>query len=293
MSELIPKLHHDTELFREAVQYTAAITGFTQRLVEKDYFCSVVLAYLATAKHEQLVFKGGTCLAKVHSGFYRLSEDLDFAISMPVTAMRAERSKEIIPVKNIFRKLFHDLSELHEEETFTGKNASKQYIGTIGYDSVLQTHRESITFEVALREPFLEPIIAMDVETILLHPLHGKSFFPPFPLPCISKEETFAEKFRAAMTRREPAIRDYFDIDYANRKLELDFSEREFVAMIKAKLQVPGNDAVDISDERMRLLGTQIHARLKPVLRDKDFMEFDLSRAFEIVTLAANRIEHV
>lgn len=44
MTEASPlRLHEDPSLFREAVNFTAAETGFTSRLVEKDYFCSVLL----------------------------------------------------------------------------------------------------------------------------------------------------------------------------------------------------------------------------------------------------------
>jgi hypothetical protein len=39
--------HEDAALFRAAVQFTAAETGFVPRLIEKDYFCSVLLAYLS------------------------------------------------------------------------------------------------------------------------------------------------------------------------------------------------------------------------------------------------------
>ena len=67
----------DPELLREAIGFTAATTGFQPALVEKDYFASVVLEWLASRRPE-LVFKGGTALSKVHSGFFRLSEDLDF-----------------------------------------------------------------------------------------------------------------------------------------------------------------------------------------------------------------------
>lgn len=57
------RLHlEDPALFREALRFTAAETGFSQRLVEKDYFCSVVLEYLAGGDGS-LTFKGGTCLA--------------------------------------------------------------------------------------------------------------------------------------------------------------------------------------------------------------------------------------
>ena len=88
-----PDFHKDPDFFREAVNFTAAETSFSPRLIKKDYFNTVLLKYLAV--DGILVFKGGTCLAKVHSGFYRLSEDLDFAISMPLNASRAQRSKKV------------------------------------------------------------------------------------------------------------------------------------------------------------------------------------------------------
>ncbi len=95
MSEREPpaiRFHEDFDLFRESVRFTAAQTAFAPRLIEKDYFCTVILAYLAHTAGGDLIFKGGTCLAKVHAQLYRLSEDLDFAISMPVEASRSERS---------------------------------------------------------------------------------------------------------------------------------------------------------------------------------------------------------
>ena len=82
--------HEDPEAFRDLLTLTAARAGFLVRLVEKDYFCSVILEALAETD-VPLIFKGGTCLAKVHSGFFRLSEDLDFSIPTPVDVSRAER----------------------------------------------------------------------------------------------------------------------------------------------------------------------------------------------------------
>ena len=74
------RLHiNDPDLLRQAIDFTARETGFIPRLVEKDYFCSVVLEYLA-ASGAGLTFKGGTCLSKIHSSLYRLSEDLDFSL---------------------------------------------------------------------------------------------------------------------------------------------------------------------------------------------------------------------
>jgi predicted nucleotidyltransferase component of viral defense system len=73
------RVHEDTARFAAALNFTAASSGFTARLVEKDYFCTLLLHDLVTPE-SGLVFKGGTCLSKVHGEFYRLSEDLDFTI---------------------------------------------------------------------------------------------------------------------------------------------------------------------------------------------------------------------
>ncbi|MCX5818796.1 MAG: hypothetical protein NT047_02625 [Deltaproteobacteria bacterium] len=53
--------------------------------------------------------------------------------------------------------------------------------------------------------------------------------------------------------------------------------------LVRQKLSVPGNEPVDISPERMASLRQQLDTELKTVLREKDFREFDLERAFRIV----------
>ena len=71
------RLHEDMDMLRQVVNFTATQLSFAARLVEKDYYASVLLEHLAAAD-ETLVFKGGTCLSKVYEQFFRLSEDLDF-----------------------------------------------------------------------------------------------------------------------------------------------------------------------------------------------------------------------
>ena len=91
------RLHvEDPALLGRAIELTARETGFSLRLVEKDYFCSVALEYLA-ANCPALIFKGGTCLSKIHIGFHRLSEDLDFAISTATASTRGQRSRSVAP----------------------------------------------------------------------------------------------------------------------------------------------------------------------------------------------------
>ncbi|UVT19636.1 MAG: nucleotidyl transferase AbiEii/AbiGii toxin family protein [Nitrospira sp.] len=115
-------LHEDELLFKDAINLTAAETAFAARLIEKDYYCSVLLEQLAIAAGQDLVFKGGTCLAKVHGDFFRMSEDLDFAISMPVDSSRAERSRKVARLKQTIDNLPDSLGCFSITEPMQGAN---------------------------------------------------------------------------------------------------------------------------------------------------------------------------
>ena len=279
--------HDDADLFRAAVQFTAAESGFVPRLIEKDYFCTVLLDYLSRSAGSELVFKGGTCLAKVHMELYRLSEDLDYSISITADAHRSERSKQAEPVKMALGRLRRNVPAFRVIDTLKGANKSTQYLAVVGYDSLLGNQIETIKIEVSLREPLLVSAINGAARTILRSPLNGNPMVAPVSVRCIDKIEALAEKFRAALSRREPAIRDFFDIDYAVRRRLLRPEENDFVDRVGLKLAIPGNDSVDVSQRRLDALRRQVQAELKPVLRDRDFSEFDLNRAFEIVTRMA------
>ena len=80
-------IHEDTRQFRDALEHTASTRGFSPLLIEKDYYCSLMLNELAGAFQHGLVFKGGTALSKVHTDFYRLS----------VSLWRADRSQFDVP----------------------------------------------------------------------------------------------------------------------------------------------------------------------------------------------------
>ena len=111
-------IHEDADLFREAVLFTAGRSGLSAVLVEKDYYCSVLLTYLYQLEECPLVFRGGTSLSKIYAGFYRLSEDLDFVIPISSDAPRSERRRAIEPVKKWVTKIPDEISgfELPESE---------------------------------------------------------------------------------------------------------------------------------------------------------------------------------
>ena len=279
----IPRVHRDTVLFREAVDFTAAKTEFSPRLVEKDYFCTVLLANLTSMQSSPLVFKGGTCLAKVYAEFYRMSEDLDFVIPMETTCSRSERSHQVAGLKKHLSVVSVEEPSLTVVNPLRGANQCRQYLGTVSYASLVSGGEDSIKIEVGLREPLITAAVSGSARTALLDPISGKMLVPTVSLACMSKAEAFAEKFRAALTRREVAIRDFYDIDYGVTRLGLRPTDSEMVKLIREKIAIPGNDPVNVSDLRMSSLRRQLTTRLRPVLRQSDFDEFNLDRAIGTV----------
>lgn len=269
-------------MFRDALALTREQTGFAARLIEKDYFCTLLLEYLAGASRE-LVFKGGTCLAKVHANFYRLSEDLDFVIPTPAAALRSERSQRAKSLKEAVAAISKRLPIFRLIEPLTGANSSTQYNAVVGYASLSAGREDTIKIEVALREPLLLPTVDGLARTVLLDPVSRRNWVQPLAVRCIAKAEAFAEKFRAALSRREVAARDFFDLDYAVRKLGLRADDAELIGLVRQKLAIRGNDPVDVSEKRQAELRQQVEPQLRAVLRGVDFAEFDVERAFRLV----------
>ncbi len=171
------RFHEDPAYFREAVNFTAAATGFPSRMIEKDYFCTVLLQHMAAIDAE-LVFKGATCLAKVHADFYRLSEDIDFVIPTPVDASRTQRSRRARDLKAAVDRFDQELAGFRVTTPMTGANNSTQYIAVLGYSSLLGPKEETIKLEVGLREPLLTPSLQTEVRTLLLDPVNELPLVP-------------------------------------------------------------------------------------------------------------------
>jgi hypothetical protein len=95
--------------------------------------------------------------------------------------------------------------------------------------------------------------------------------------------EAYAEKMRAALTRREPAIREFFDIDHAVRSDLFDHRDRSILDLLAAKLLVDGNEHVNLSEAKILVIGGQVETQLRPVLRERDYEAFDLQRVIAIL----------
>ncbi|MFH0984437.1 MAG: nucleotidyl transferase AbiEii/AbiGii toxin family protein [Candidatus Omnitrophota bacterium] len=279
----------DPETLLLMIRTTAERTGFDARLVEKDYYCSLLLQGLNVEKNS-LIFKGGTCISKVFSDFYRLSEDLDFCISIAPSDTRTVRRKKIDPFKRSVAGLPENVSGVRILEALTGRNVSTQYVALIGYASVISGREETVKLEIGVREPLMLPFESRLALTLLKDPFSGKEVLPPFPITVINEQEAWAEKTRAALARLAPAIRDFFDLDYAIRNKKAAIENEEFLALVQRKIAVPGTGPVNLSKERREELVRQVSTELRPVLRGRDFEKFNLDRVWETLTALAEKL---
>jgi predicted nucleotidyltransferase component of viral defense system len=275
--------HEEARRFQDALTFTAARSDFSARLIEKDYYCSLVLHDLTALFGQGLVFKGGTCLSKVHSDFFRLSEDLDFCVSIRPDATRSTRRQACSPIKDHLAGCSGRFPCFELAEAFEGHYNSRQYNGRLTYRSVVTGEREFVKVELSLREENLLPPQILPARTLLRDPHSDQPALAPVNVSALQLHEAYAEKMRAALTRREPAIRDFFDIDHAVRSALFNHRDRSILDLLAAKLLVDGNEHVDLSEAKISVLGGQIETQLRPVLRARDYDAFDLPRVIAIL----------
>lgn len=270
--------HQTDEEFQAALEFTAADSGFQPSLIEKDYFCSVVLTHLAAWEDLPLVFKGGTLLNKGYAGFYRLSEDLDFTISTGEKIARYERSQRAKKVGAALARIVEEIPGFEVVEPFCGFNSSTQYRMVLSYKSCL-TQTGTIQIEVSQREEVVRNVECPMLQTLLVNSLTQKPALLPFPMKALGETEAYAEKVRAALTRKAPAIRDLFDIDFAARLGRIDLENPELLDLAAAKISLPGNSLVALDEGRLASLKAQLETQLRPVLRLSDYRRFDFASA--------------
>ena len=201
--------YHENEIqFVEAIRETAKNSGFSESLIEKDYYCSLILKEIFQSKDCNLVFKGGTLLNKVHAGFYRVSEDLDFSISTNPKLSRKKRSTSAQIAKKCVKKAVKNLA-LNFSKPFKGQNESRMYNVEIEYNSLISEDKGKIKIEFGIQETVLEKK-SLVAKTLIVNSITQQPILSDFFIKGLSLKETYSEKIRAAFSRVNPAIRVYF-----------------------------------------------------------------------------------
>lgn len=271
----------DRGRFENIIQFVAQKHGFRLEVVEKDYYLTIVLNNIESFLSNRLVFKGGTLLNKIHLNYHRLSEDLDFVYyGTNELKTRSQRSKAIAPIRNKmedFLKLLHLKGDNPEGEGF---NNSTQYVFFIKYPSFVTGKDDTIKIEVGLRQFPIEPPVNNIIKHFYQDPFTGKDLIPTNKILSFSLREAVAEKLKAAITRKDVAIRDYYDLWHI-AETNFDFRNKEFIMLLKHKLTNEGYNGdfthnFGLTETKITLLHKQVETDLISVIRIGE--EFDLNK---------------
>lgn len=155
-------------------------------MTEKDYFLTLFL-YMVRDE-EGLYFKGGTAINKIFLNHARLSEDLDFTITIPLSKVKEMLQEIIRENQNIFTKLEYD------KAVFDFTRYLLHYKSYFNKDSVLM-----LDFNKRAK-------LALKPEKVAIPNFYGLDF----EATALNKKEIVAEKVCALLNRNRP--RDYFDV---------------------------------------------------------------------------------
>ena len=193
-------LHNDREKFIKVVADTSKAYKIGSSLIEKDYFVTMFLKYLAK-REPLLVFKGGTCLSKCFKVIKRFSEDIDINL-FGMEGLSHRRKKEM---KTNIKDTINDLGLglLNPEEVFSGRdyNLYKVSYPRQFKDLSLKQHLEVESY--FLIGSF--PTVKMGVTSLIYDYMKEKGLddmiseydMEPFEVRAQALERTFADKIFA------------------------------------------------------------------------------------------------
>ena len=192
--------------------------GVRQQQIEKDYITSWTLwgIYKHDLLKSALIFKGGTCIKKIHIEDYRYSEGMDFTLNPDLEQATSndaiisafkEVFDEIKAAANIDLSIEEDSIEIYETESI---KFFIEYIGPLGGkgDHVKTdiSRREKLEFDVEERTMFNQYSDLEEEEEL--------------SVLCYSLEEVVIEKMVALMGRTIP--RDLYDFEYLTNTEEIE-----------------------------------------------------------------------
>ncbi|MCG2713223.1 MAG: nucleotidyl transferase AbiEii/AbiGii toxin family protein [Candidatus Omnitrophica bacterium] len=137
--------------------------------------------------------------------------------------------------------------------------------------------------EVSLRQTPIEKPVHNAITHFYKDPFTEEDLIPKNKILSLTYNEAVAEKLKAAITRKEVAIRDYYDLWFI-AEARFDFTDKHFLSIFKKKLEEEKYRAnysnnFGLDQKNIGLLHKQIETELIPVIRVGE--SFDLDKVFD------------
>lgn len=252
---------------------------------EKDFWLTVILGIMSQ-KFPEVVFKGGTCLNKVYYPQFRMSEDLDFVYNNIYNLNTNSRDVRSNILNECFEKLQTFMVDLGfvfaNKKDENGKqrfkhNESRNGIFIYEYESVIDGSIQTIKIDIIVGPEILKPLVLWSVTSAF-------NCFNSIQMSCYDIIEMLAEKMKAALCRKGPAIRDYYDIWYAYSIAGFDFSTNEYMELLIQKLKSDNFLYTFNQPWAYENLLKQIEKDLYPVLLEGSDTNFSLEDSYIFVS---------
>jgi predicted nucleotidyltransferase component of viral defense system len=211
---------------------------------------------------DQLLLKGGTCLMKVDVGFRRMSEDVDLVIPWNgALRHKGSNASHTNRVRDALRELGPIVGIQLETPDGQAWEKRSHITWTVHYPSefgrVYPGRSEptaTIDVEVAMR-PVLLPARSVRLQTALSEKVLGD--YSNAHCFALAFAEVRGEKVRAAFTREEPQIRDYFDLGLL-LECGADMVSNDFIDLVSRKLAEVGEPDLAHQPARVGLVGARL-----------------------------------
>lgn len=185
-------------------------------IVEKDVYAVQLLSLLSGLRSEifELVFAGGTSLAKAHRKLFRMSEDIDIKLvtrdevaeSMSRSALKAARKSVLAEIEGLINRSM--VLELEPAGGIIKRNEYRYAEFTIRYPRTqgsISALRPNLKLDVTASK-LLEPAVACSVSSLYADTLNYAPEVTHFPV--VSLTATIGEKLVALLRRTAQVDRD-------------------------------------------------------------------------------------
>jgi hypothetical protein len=161
----------------------------------------------------------------------------------------------------------------------------------LNYRSNLTSSYDKILIDIVMHDELLMPAYEVKAKTLVIDPFSKDYKIDPFKIMGLHPQEAYAEKVRAALCRKELAIRDYYDLDHALVNGIINFENDNFLLLVKSKIQYEPN-LQNLNDPVViKYLRSKIKSELEFTLKKDAIAGFNLDRILLRLELLSSNIK--
>ncbi|MBP3141685.1 nucleotidyl transferase AbiEii/AbiGii toxin family protein [Aliivibrio fischeri] len=200
------------KLKRQFLEVSDVLELGNPSIIEKDYWVVSLLAMLENveSKHHQLVFSGGTALAKSNIKILRMSEDVDIKLLPTQEFLDKSNGVKRKIRKELVEYLIAQLVE-HPYLNYSDKSVSDNYRYVEIEIEYPQQYHQAPCLRPYIKLEFIETIEIQNVEFRSISSLVAQSYKLPVEvnsISCISIDSTLVEKVLSILRRTMSVKRD-------------------------------------------------------------------------------------